>query len=181
MGYTEIGVDAIADTGLIPNISPDGMQGWLTSLGEPPPGPAGDLAELLVTRYDPLKMLALANVELYSRPAPRLTALPGSARYTSCMHYSCPTSLGSPRYERSSTHSARDRSCCKRAAGRSVGLGQNRPGARVESAGSKVGPADVPTLMPCLPHSAEPQWHIRHGVFSRLLTFTARRPLPARE
>jgi hypothetical protein len=64
MGYTEIGVDAIADTGLIPNISPDGMQGWLASLGEPPPGPAGDLAELLVTRYDPLKMLALANVEL---------------------------------------------------------------------------------------------------------------------
>jgi len=59
---------------------------------------------------------------------------------------------------------------------RSVGLGQNRPGARVESAGSKVGPADVPTLMPGLPHSAEPRWHIRHGVFSRLLTFTARRP-----
>ena len=59
---------------------------------------------------------------------------------------------------------------------RSVGLGQNRPGARVESAGSKVGPADVPTLMPGLPHSAEPQWPVRHGVFSRLLTFTARRP-----
>ena len=59
---------------------------------------------------------------------------------------------------------------------RSVGLGQNRPGARVESAGSKAGPVDVPTLMPGLPHSAEPQWHIRHGVFSRLLTFTARRP-----
>lgn len=59
---------------------------------------------------------------------------------------------------------------------RSVGLGQNRPGARVESAGSKVGPVDVPALMPGLPHSAEPQWHIRHGVFSRLLTFTARRP-----
>ncbi len=59
---------------------------------------------------------------------------------------------------------------------RSVGLGQNRPGARVESAGSKVGPVDAPTLMPGLPHSAEPQWHIRHVVFSRLLTFTARRP-----
>jgi hypothetical protein len=59
---------------------------------------------------------------------------------------------------------------------RSVGLGQNRPGARVESAGSKAGPVDVPALMPGLPHSAEPQWHIRHSVFSRLLTFTARRP-----
>ena len=59
---------------------------------------------------------------------------------------------------------------------RSVGLGQNRPGACVESAGSKVGPVDVPTLMPGLPRSAEPQWHIRRGVFSRLLTFTARRP-----
>ena len=58
---------------------------------------------------------------------------------------------------------------------RSAGSGQNRPGARVESAGSKVGPVDVPALMPGLPHSAEPQWHIRHGVFSRLLTFTARR------
>src|SRR5271155_5598511 len=58
---------------------------------------------------------------------------------------------------------------------RSVGLGQYRPGARVESAGSKVGPVDVPTLLPGLPHSAEPHWHIRHGVFSRLLTFTARR------
>ena len=57
---------------------------------------------------------------------------------------------------------------------RSVGLGQNRPGARVESAGSKAGPAGVPALMAGLPHSAEPQWHIRHGVFSRLLTFTAR-------
>jgi len=50
---------------------------------------------------------------------------------------------------------------------RSVGLGQNRPGeAPVESAGSKVGPVDVPTLMPGLPHSAEPQWHIRHGCFA---------------
>ena len=38
------------------------------------------------------------------------------------------------------------------------------------------GPVDVPPLMPGLPHSAEPQRHIRHGVFSRLLTFTARRP-----
>ncbi len=68
--------------------------------------------------------------------------------------------------------------CCPFRACRSVGLGQNRPGARVESAGSKVGPVDVPTVMPGLPHSAEPQWHIRHGVFSRLLTFTARRPAP---
>jgi hypothetical protein len=40
----------------------------------------------------------------------------------------------------------------------------------------KRGPVDVPTLMPGLPHSAEPQWHIRHGVFSRPVTFTARRP-----
>ena len=59
---------------------------------------------------------------------------------------------------------------------RSVGLGQNRPGARVESAGSKVGPVDVPTLMPGLPHSAEPQWHIRHGVFRGSSLSTARRP-----
>jgi hypothetical protein len=128
MGYTEIGVDAIADTGLIPNISPDGMQGWLTSLGEPPPGPAGDLAELLVTRYDPLKMLALANVELLQQARATAYGLAWIGALYLMQHYSCPTSLGSPRYERSSTHSARDRSCCKRVAGRSVGLGQNRPG-----------------------------------------------------
>jgi hypothetical protein len=181
MGYTEIGVDAIADTGLIPNISPDGMQGWLASLGEPPPGPADDLAELLVTRYDPLKMLALANVELLQQARATAYGLAWIGALYLMHALLMPDIPGLARYERSSTHSARDRSCCKRAAGRSVGLGQNRPGARVESAGSKVGPADVPTLMPCLPHSAEPQWHIRHGVFSRLLTFTARRPLPARE
>ena len=64
---------------------------------------------------------------------------------------------------------------------RSVGLGQNRPGARVESAGSKAGPVDVPTVIPGLPHSAEPQWHIRHGVFSRLLTSLLEGRLPARE
>ena len=42
--------------------------------------------------------------------------------------------------------------------------------------GFKSGPVDVPALMAGLPHSAEPRWHFRRGVFSRLLTFTARRP-----
>jgi hypothetical protein len=37
-------------------------------------------------------------------------------------------------------------------------------GARAESAGSNVVPMDIPTLMPGLLHSAESQWHIRHGV-----------------
>jgi len=65
---------------------------------------------------------------------------------------------------------------------RSVGLGQNRPGeAPVESAGSKVGPVDVPTLMPGLPHSAEPQWHIRHGCFRGCSLSLLEGRLPGRE
>jgi len=64
----------------------------------------------------------------------------------------------------------------------SVGLGQNRPGeAPVESAGSKAGPVDVPALMPGLPHSAEPQWHIRHGCFRGCSLSLLEGRLPGRE
>jgi hypothetical protein len=76
MGYAEIGADALAEafaeTGLSPSISPESIQRWLARLEEPPPDQVGYLAELLVTRYDPLKMLQLANVELLRQA--RITA-----------------------------------------------------------------------------------------------------------
>ena len=71
MGYDEVPGDllaeAIADTGLAPQMSAaDGQRfvARMARLQELPPGPTTSLAELLFTRYDPLEMLSLANVEL---------------------------------------------------------------------------------------------------------------------
>jgi hypothetical protein len=85
MGYAEVGAEALseagADTGLAPSMSAAGWQWWLDRLEKPPPaGHAGYLVELLVTQYDPLEMLRLADAELLLRAR---TVAYGLARFGS--------------------------------------------------------------------------------------------------
>jgi hypothetical protein len=65
---------------------------------------------------------------------------------------------------RSQGMSVSDGQALQPGAHRSAGLARTSLGARGESAGSNVVPMDMPTFMPGLRHSAEPRWHIRHGV-----------------
>ncbi len=65
MGYAEIGADALAEaadgSGLFPPVSSCSWEQWLGRLRQP--HAASPLAELLVTRYDPVAMIRVASGE----------------------------------------------------------------------------------------------------------------------
>jgi hypothetical protein len=65
MGYAEVGADAVAEafsgTGLGPPVSSRFFERWLARLRQPEA--ASPLAELLITRYDPLAMIHKASGE----------------------------------------------------------------------------------------------------------------------
>ena len=67
MGYEEDPAEFLAEnaveSGMFPATSPAAWQQMITRLEDPPPEIAG-LVEMLITRYDPLQMLSLANAEL---------------------------------------------------------------------------------------------------------------------
>jgi hypothetical protein len=68
MGYGEVPADlfaeAIADVGLVSGMSDAAAQRVVARLVQLNELPASSLAELLITRYDPLEILSLANAEL---------------------------------------------------------------------------------------------------------------------
>lgn len=81
MGHAEVGSDALAEatavTGLAPASSPADWQQLLTRLDNPPSRPVGALADILITRYDPLQMLSLTDAELLQQARTTARGLAG--------------------------------------------------------------------------------------------------------
>jgi hypothetical protein len=81
MGHAEVGADALAeaaaDSGMAPASSPADWQQLLTRLDNPASGAAGALADILITRYDPLQMLSLTNAELLQQARTTARGLAG--------------------------------------------------------------------------------------------------------
>jgi hypothetical protein len=81
-GYREVPADlfaqSMADTGMVPAASDAVWQRVHARLAGLNELPASRLAELLVTRYDPLELLSLANAELLQRARAAVYGLAGA-------------------------------------------------------------------------------------------------------
>ena len=111
MGYPEIGADVLAEatsgSGLFPAISAGFWEQWLARIRQPEA--ASPLAELLVTRYDPLAMIRVASGEQLRIARKVAFDLAGSARSAPCTPCCSPIPPGSPRCARLSPTGASSR------------------------------------------------------------------------